>query len=94
MKLVFYEHQQATRGKWRILDGNVESGLDHKFRATWWLPPATSIELYTDAYGHGSPINYVAQRSLSWRITYLASWMFRRDSIRATCDIPPLSKDG
>jgi hypothetical protein len=23
----------AIRGKWRILDGKVESGLDHKFRA-------------------------------------------------------------
>jgi hypothetical protein len=26
----------ATRGKWRILDGKGESGLDHKFRAPMW----------------------------------------------------------
>jgi hypothetical protein len=26
----------AIRGKWRILDGKVESGLDHKFGAPRW----------------------------------------------------------
>jgi hypothetical protein len=26
----------AIRGKWRILDRKVESGLDHKFRALRW----------------------------------------------------------
>jgi hypothetical protein len=26
----------ATREKWRILDGKVESGLDHKFGAVRW----------------------------------------------------------
>jgi hypothetical protein len=26
----------AIRGKWRILNGKVESGLDHKFRAPRW----------------------------------------------------------
>jgi hypothetical protein len=25
----------AIRGKWIILDGKVESGLDHKFKAPW-----------------------------------------------------------
>jgi hypothetical protein len=26
----------AIKGKWVILDGNVESGLDHKFGAPQW----------------------------------------------------------
>jgi hypothetical protein len=26
----------AIREKWRILDGKVESGLDHKFRVPRW----------------------------------------------------------
>jgi hypothetical protein len=29
---------RAIRGKWRILDGKVESGLDHKFESPRWYP--------------------------------------------------------
>jgi hypothetical protein len=34
--LVELETGRAIRGKWRILDGKVESGIDHKFRAPRW----------------------------------------------------------
>jgi hypothetical protein len=27
---------EPPRGKWRIMDGKVESGLDHKFVAPVW----------------------------------------------------------
>jgi hypothetical protein len=34
--LAKFEIGQAIRGKLRILDGKDESGLDHKFGASWW----------------------------------------------------------
>jgi hypothetical protein len=57
----------ATRGKWRILDGKVESGLmsDSELQGgsprlcrlrTDRLTPVNKIELCTDAYGiYGVP---------------------------------------
>jgi hypothetical protein len=36
----------AIRGKWRILDGKVESNLDHKFRAPRWYPPPGLIKTH------------------------------------------------
>jgi hypothetical protein len=34
----------AIRGKWRILDRKVESGLDCKFGAPRWYPLPVSIK--------------------------------------------------
>jgi hypothetical protein len=35
---------KAIRGKWRILGGKVESGLDRKFGAPRWWPPPMLIK--------------------------------------------------
>jgi hypothetical protein len=35
---------RATRGKWRILDGNVQSGLFSYSELQMWLPPPVSIK--------------------------------------------------
>jgi hypothetical protein len=57
----------AIRGKWRILDGKVESGMDHKFGAPKVVAPPDVIKdrssgpneqvrLCTNAYGiYGVP---------------------------------------